>query len=611
MNDQVKHIELLSPAKNLECGLSAINNGADAVYIGGPGFGARKQAGNSLDDIEQLVKHAHLYRSKVYLTLNTILRDDEIKPANKLIHSAYNLGVDAVIIQDMGLLETDLPPIPIHASTQTDNRTLEKVQFLEKTGFDQVVLARELSLYQIKHISEHTNVALEYFIHGALCVCYSGQCYMSASINGRSANRGECAQPCRLKYSLKDKNGNLLYKDKHLLSLKDLNQTPNLEELIDAGISSFKIEGRLKSKDYVANITAHYRSELDQIIANRPNLIKSSSGIVIPAFTPSPQKSFNRGFTEYFANDRSDEIWSIHTPKALGELIGKVIKTGPDFFIHDGNESISNGDGLCFLDKKKNLHGLKVNTCHDRKVYPNEMKGLKIGTIIYRNNDTAFQQALIKKESQRKISLKLTLTEFNKNLKLHLKDEDGIQSTSQWVIANADPALNKEKVLDQITTQLGKLGNTPFYADNIDVNFTNYWFIPMSSINELRRLAIDNHICERKKSYPQRKIIFNKSEHAFPIKQLDFKANITNQLARQFYERHGSEIIEWGFEKKEIKPEIEVMSTKHCLLFMAGKCLKEHPEAGQLLPLSLFNEKDSYLLKFDCKACEMHIIKKG
>ncbi|MCU4165646.1 peptidase U32 family protein [Carboxylicivirga caseinilyticus] len=611
MQQNIRSIELLSPAKNLECGITAINNGADAVYIGGPGFGARKQAGNSLEDIAQLIEYAHLFNVKIYMAINTVLNDNEIEAANKLIHSAYNIGVDAIIIQDMGLLETDLPPIPIHASTQTDNRNPEKVEFLQKAGFDQVVLARELSLKQINDISSRTNVALEYFIHGALCVCYSGQCYMSASINGRSANRGECAQPCRLKYSLKDKDGNLLYKDKHLLSLKDLNQTPNLDELIDAGITSFKIEGRLKSKDYVANITAHYRKILDEIIAKRTDLQKASTGKISNNFQPFPEKSFNRGFTSYYLHDRDESVWSIDTPKALGEYIGVVSKIGKDFFELNESIKIANGDGLCFFDQYKNLQGLRVNTSNGNKIMPNDMKGLKKGTIIYRNNDVAFQQTLMQKESERRIRINMTLFETSTGLQLVIKDENDISSTTTIELETKETAQNKERLISQAENQLTKLGNTPYYVDQIQLNHEFYWFIPASILNELRRLAIENHTSERLKAYQPKKIEFTKTSHPYPVQQLNFKANITNAKAKEFYERHGVDKSEWGFEKQTIKHSFEVMTTKHCLLYMAGKCLKEHPDVKKQLPMTLFNKQDSYLLEFNCKACEMNVVKKN
>ncbi|MCU4175523.1 DUF3656 domain-containing U32 family peptidase [Carboxylicivirga sp. N1Y90] len=604
-----RKIELLAPAKNLECGVTAINHGADAVYIGGPGFGARKQAGNSVEDIEELIKHAHLFNSKVYIAINTVLYDKELKTAQELIHQMYQIGADAIIIQDMGLLEMELPPIPIHASTQTDNRTVEKVKFLEEVGFDQVVLARELSLNQINKISSKTNVPLEYFIHGALCVCYSGQCYMSAAINGRSANRGECAQPCRLKYSLKDKNGKLIYKDKHLLSLKDLNQTKNLEHIIDAGITSFKIEGRLKDKDYVANITAHYRQQLDQIIDKRSDLVKASSGRSISKFSPEPQKSFNRGFTHYYLNERSDKPWSIHTPKALGEKVGRITHIENKHFEIDTNLTLHNGDGLCFLNKKKQLSGFNINTVNGKQIVPNQMNGLSKGLELYRNHDISFQQEINKNQTVRKINIDLSLVETNKELTLNLCDSDGLISSNTLDISDAELAKDANKTLTQIEKQLSKFGNTPFEVNNLSIEFDNTWFVPMSQLNHLRRELCEQHISKRIRLYKRTERAISPNNIPFPTKKVDFKANITNQKAKEFYERHGVTLSDWGYEKSAPHSSIEVMSTKHCILYMEGKCLKEHPEAKGLLPLTLFNEKDSYHLAFDCQACEMKIIK--
>lgn len=609
MKKELREIELLSPAKNIECGISAVNNGADAVYIGGPGFGARKQAGNSLKDIQCLVEHAHLYDSKVYLALNTLLMDSELTAANRLIHEAYNIGVDAVIIQDMGLLQTDLPPIPIHASTQMDNRTIEKVKFLEDIGFDQVVLARELSLHQIKNIRQNTSVALEYFIHGALCVCYSGQCYMSAAINGRSANRGECAQPCRLKYSLRDKNGTILYQDKHLLSLKDLNQTPNIKDLVNAGVSSFKIEGRLKDKDYVANITAHYRKELDKVLANDSSVKRASKGISRVPFLPAPAKSFNRGFTEYFVHDRSGVVWSLDSPKAMGEKIGRIVDVKNDAFKIDTDALISNGDGLCFYNKKKELVGCQVNNVKSTWIYPNQMIGVRKGVEVHRNFDSAFQNELRKKESQREIGIYLTLFEKDKVLKLLARDDDGLESSSELRLDKVEHTRNKEKLQAQILQSLGKLGGTPFFAKQLTLNMQDVWFIPMSKINELRRQVVEAHISKRVKSYKCKQKAFVKTAHEFPVSDLSFKANITNAEAMSFYKQHGVNRLKWGFEKQMIKHGVEVMVTKHCLLYMEGKCLKQNPEFVECLPLTLFNNKDKYTLEFDCKACEMKVIK--
>lgn len=602
-------IELLAPAKNLSCGLTAINHGADAVYIGGPGFGARKQAGNSLADIETLIKHAHLYKSKVFVAINTLLFDNELDDANALIHQVYNAGADAVIIQDLGLLETTLPPIPIHASTQLDNRTSEKVQFLEQVGFDQVVLARELSLDQIKQISSSTKVRLEYFIHGALCVCYSGQCYMSAAINSRSANRGECGQPCRLKYSLKDKQGTILQSDKHLLSMKDLNLDAHLESLIDAGITSFKIEGRLKDEDYVANVTAHYRKKLDAIINQRPELSHDSSGFMTGTFEPDPQKSFNRGFTSYFVNGRQKGIWSLDTPKSIGEKIGHIVSVKNDHFIIDTKTVVKNGDGLCFFSRKKELIGVKVNTVDGNRVYPNQMLPFYTGATLFRNFDTAFQQALKRDDTQRKISVDVLLEEKESQFEAHIKDEDAVESTVKSESLNPSPATNQEVAFMQIKQQLAKMGSTPFHPNSITLDFKTDWFFPAKALNGLRRELTDQHEITRLAQYQRKTKQIEPTTIPYLTNDLGYEGNVINNKAKQFYERHGVKTISWGFEKQMIKNNLTVMTTKHCILDLNDQCLKLHPEAKNLLPLTLYNDKDTYQLEFDCVKCEMKVLR--
>ena len=604
------NIELLSPARNLECGLAAIRSGADAVYIGGPGFGARKNAGNSLDAVNELINYAHLFRVKIYVTLNTLLFDHELKAANRLIHDIRKLGADAVIIQDMGLLETDLPPIPIHASTQTDNRTPEKVKFLEDIGFDRVVLARELSLSQIKEVRAATRVPLEYFIHGALCVCYSGRCYMSESINKRSANRGECAQPCRLKYSLKDNKGQVINADKHLLSLKDLNLSSHLEDLIDAGISSFKIEGRLKDVDYTANVTAHYRKMLDAIIDRRTDLKRASSGRSKAGFDAQAQKSFNRGFSSYFVDGRQKDVWSIDSPKALGEAIGRIKSTGKNHFILDSSVKINNGDGLCFFTGNKELSGLKVNKAEGNKIYPNQPGAVRVGTTLYRNFDKAFTQEINSSKGARKINVDLFFEEVEGQFKLSLIDEDNVKTVLKAVDLNPSAANNTERALEQIKTQISKLGGTAFTALNVHVNFQGNWFFQSKELNALRRELVIRHEKNRLENYPLKTLRFTPDDTPFPHKELNFTANIINEKARRFYARHGVKNTDWGFEKQPNIKGAELMRTKHCLLYMNNQCLKEHPEAAKRLPLTLFNPKDSYSLEFDCKNCEM-IVKKN
>ena len=381
-------IELLAPAKNLECGIEAINHGADAVYIGAPRFGARAAAGNSLADIEALVQYAHLYNVRIYVTVNTILRDDELKETEAMIWDLYRVGVDALIVQDMGLTQLNLPPIPLHASTQMDNRTVEKVRFLADAGFRQVVLARELSVNEISSIhAACPDTLLEVFIHGALCVSYSGQCYVSEACFGRSANRGECAQFCRLQFDMTDADGKVIEKGKHLLSLKDINQSDNLEELLDAGASSLKIEGRLKDVSYVKNVTAYYRQKLDALFKRRKEYVRASSGSVKLAFRPQLDKSFSRGFTDYFAHGRNPGIFSFNTPKSLGEEVGTVKEIRGNYLTVAGVKAFSNGDGLCYLDAQGRLQGFRVHRVENNKLFPQEMPRIKPKTVRYRNFD--------------------------------------------------------------------------------------------------------------------------------------------------------------------------------------------------------------------------------
>jgi 23S rRNA 5-hydroxycytidine C2501 synthase len=513
-------IELLAPAKNRDCGIAAINHGADAVYIGGPLFGARKHAGNSLSDIEELVNYAHRFHAKVYVAFNTVLFDHELEQAQQLIGQIYNTGADALIVQDMGILEMDLPPIPLHASTQTDNRTPAKVEFLEKAGFEQVVLARELSLTQIAEIRSRTSINLEFFIHGALCVSYSGQCYMSHAINGRSANRGECAQPCRLSYSLKDKWGNTLEQDKHLLSLKDLNLTNYLHDLAKTGISSFKIEGRLKDIDYVKNITSWYRQRMDEFMEKDTSFVPASSGRCSYIFTANPEKSFSRGFTDYFINDRKAPVWSPDSPKSLGQKIGRVARVEKDHFVlADSVHTISNGDGLCFLDKKQEMVGVRVNRSEGLKVFPANMNLIYAGAMLFRNSDKAFNDILEKSNDNRKITIELTFTSLNDSTyELSGIDEDGI-ITKYKTTLNASEARNPEAAIDQLKSQLSKLGGTIYAVKNINVDIDKAMFIPAKELNELRRTLIARHEENRLASYKRSEIVIVPNNHPFPLQQ--------------------------------------------------------------------------------------------
>lgn len=599
--------ELLSPAKNLECGLAAINHGADAVYIGASQFSARAAAGNSIQDIEQLCKYAHKFRSKVFVTLNTVLTDNELEEAEKLIGQIYEAGADALIVQDMGILKLDLPPITLHASTQTDNRDIEKVRFLQDAGFSRVVLARELSLNQIKNIAANTDVELEAFIHGALCVSYSGQCYISQAMCGRSANRGACAQFCRLHYDLLDNEGNVLVKNKHLLSLKDLNLSAYLKDLIEAGVTSFKIEGRLKDVDYVKNVTAYYRKEIDVILESKTDYKKASEGKTTFFFEPDLSKSFNRGFTDYFIHERQQDIIQPDTPKSLGEFIGKVNKSDSKCIEINTDKSLHNGDGLCFINSEGTLEGFRVNRAEYNCVFPAEMPKLAKGTIIYRNLDAEFDKILKRETSERKIHVNAFFRENDKGFSIELIDEEGISITYN-INHEKQEAKNPDRVIENLKTQLGKTGNTIYEIRDIDIQLQKKWFFPNSLLSEWRRQAVDLLDKKREEQYKRpakREPIHNESYHG---KSLTYLANVTNKKAKTFYKQQGVEHIEEGFETEE--PEnVPLMFCKHCIKYTLGYCTKDKNAIKLKEPLSLRNNGKLFMLTFDCKNCEMQVSK--
>ena len=454
-------IELLAPAKNLECGIEAINHGADAVYIGAPRFGARAAAGNSLEDITALVQYAHVYNVRIYVTVNTILRDEELKDTEAMIWDLYRAGVDALIVQDMGITRLNLPPIPLHASTQMDNRTVQKVKFLADAGFRQVVLARELTLDEIAQIhAACPDTLLEVFVHGALCVSYSGQCYVSQACFGRSANRGECAQFCRLGFDMVDADGKVIARNKHLLSLKDMNQSENLEALLDAGASSLKIEGRLKDVSYVKNVTAYYRQKLDAILKRRKEYTRASSGTVKLAFRPQLDKSFSRGFTHYFLQGRDREISSFDTPKSLGEEMGTMKEQRGNYLTVAGVKPFHNGDGVCFLDEQGRLQGFRINRVDGNKLYPaGDVPRIKPRTRLFRNFDQEFERSLARKSAERKIGVGWELADTPSGFALTAADEDGNRITLSFPYPKE---LARTPQSENLRTQLGKLGNTPF-----------------------------------------------------------------------------------------------------------------------------------------------------
>jgi 23S rRNA 5-hydroxycytidine C2501 synthase len=617
-----KHLELLAPAKNADFGIEAINHGADAVYIGGPAFGARAKAPNTVADIARLVQHAHKFHAEVFVALNTIFHDNELEGVRQLVHQLYDSGVDALIVQDMGLLELDLPPIQLHASTQTDIRTVQKAQFLDQVGFSQIVLARELDIATVKKIADATTANLEYFIHGALCVAFSGQCFISHAHTGRSANRGECSQECRLPYTLEDQKGRILGKDKHYLSMKDNDQSANLRALIAAGVSSFKIEGRYKDLPYVKNATAHYRLLLDEILQEMPDYAKSSAGQASYTFTPQPEKTFNRSATDYFANGRQADIGAFDTPKFSGEELGKVRKVGKDFIDVATGTPLHNGDGVCFFDVHKELVGLRVNTVqaldtHTQRLFPNEMPAdIRNNTQLYRNRDHAFMRLLEKDSAARKIALDVVLYETGDGFALTLTDEQGFSATTQC-IADKQPANDAEKAAVSLRENLAKLGNTDFLARDISLELTQLWFLPASVVNQLRRDAVQELIAIRTLGYdrpPLRAAV--EPPATYPQDNLSYLANVYNQKARAFYHKHGVKLIASAYETNETLEEVPVMITKHCLRFSHGLCPKEAKGVigvqGTVTaePMTLISGNDRYTLKFDCKPCEMHVMGK-
>ena len=603
---KLRKIELLAPAKNLECGLEAINHGADAVYIGAPKFGARSAAGNSLDDIQTLVKHAHLYNARIYVTVNTILKEEELLETEKMIWELYGMGVDALIVQDMGITGLNLPPIPLHASTQTDNRTSDKVKFLANAGFRQVVLARELSLKEIDRIHrENPDVALEAFVHGALCVSYSGQCYVSEACFGRSANRGECAQFCRLSFNMVDADNQVMVSNKHLLSLKDMNQLNQLEALIDAGVSSFKIEGRLKDVSYVKNVTAAYRQKLDEILNRRPDLIRASSGTCYFDFKPQLDKSFSRGFTHYFVNGRDRDIASFDTPKSLGEEMGTVKEIRGNYLTVAGLKSFNNGDGVCYLDEKGTLQGFRINRVDGNKLFLQEMPEIKQRTVLYRNYDQEFEKILSRESAKRKIAVELLLEDHVFGFSLTLTDEDRNLVT---LALPRDKELARSPQTKNLEEQLAKLGNTPFEAIKVEVRFSDNWFIPVSALADLRRKAVDELLTLRSINYKREVSVWKSTSHAYPQTELTYLGNVMNSKAHSFYAAHGVKNIAPAFEKQPVEDAV-LMFCKHCLRFSMGWCpVHQKGRSPYKEPYYLVSSDGKrFRLSFDCKNCQMKV----
>ena len=601
-----RKIELLAPAKNLECGIAAIDHGADAVYIGAPKFGARAAAVNSLEDIAALVEYAHLYNARIYVTVNTILKDEELQETEKMIWALFRAGVDALIVQDMGITGLNLPPIPLHASTQMDNRTVEKVRFLADAGFRQVVLARELSLREISKIHEACpDVPLEIFVHGALCVSYSGQCYVSQACCGRSANRGECAQFCRLPFSLVDAEGRVIVKDKHLLSLKDLNQSDELEALLDAGASSFKIEGRLKDVSYVKNVTAAYRRKLDAIFARRKEYARASSGSCRYAFNPQLDKSFSRGFTHYYLHGRTKDVFSFDTPKSLGEEMGTMKEARGNYLTVAGLKSFNNGDGVCYIDEQGRLQGFRINRVEGNKLYPQEMPRIKPRTVLYRNFDQEFEKILVRKSSERRIAVSVRLTDTPFGFALTLTDEDD-NSVTLSLAREKEPARTPQE--ENLKTQLAKFGNTPFEAVRIDIDFAGNWFLPASVLADFRRQAVEKLISARRINYRRELFVLKPTAHAFPQSTLTYLGNVMNAQAVSFYAGHGVASIAPAFERAPAEKAV-LMFCKHCLRYSMGWCpVHQRERSPYREPYYLVStDGKRFRLEFDCKNCQMKV----
>lgn len=606
MQTKSRPIELLSPAKDLNCGIEAINHGADAVYIGAPKFGARSAAGNSLEDIRELCEYAHLYEARIYVTLNTILKEEELEEAERMIWDLWRVGTDALIIQDMGITRLNLPPIPLHASTQTDNRTPEKVRFLEAAGFTQVVLARELSLNEIRRISEATTVPLEVFVHGALCVSYSGQCYLSAALSGRSANRGECAQYCRLPYTMVDATGTEIVTHKHLLSLKDMNRSDQLEALLDAGVSSLKIEGRLKDVGYVKNITAYYRKKLDAVLSRRPEYRRASAGRSTYTFEPVAEKSFNRGFTPFLLEGRTADITAFNTPKSLGEPVGMVKEIKGNSFTVAGLKQLNNGDGLVFFNRKGELEGFRVNRVEANRVFPLDMPQLAPKTPLYRNFDQAFDKLLAKPSAERKLSVEIEFLDNPFGFTLCMEDETGARIMLTEPFAKE---LARREQQDNIRTQLSKLGNTPFEASKVVVGLSENWFVPSSLLADMRRRGVEKLLEARRARYPRETVkrVQPSVSIPFPERQLTYLGNVANGKARSFYQDHGVEQIDPAFELSPRK-DVPLMFTKHCLRYSMGWCPTYQKDKSPYKEPYYLLYKDTRLrLQFDCKHCQMLI----
>ncbi len=601
----MKTLELLSPAKDYETGIAAINHGADAVYIGASRFGAREKAPNSLSTIEKLASYAHLFNAKVYVTFNTIIFDNELSDAENLINDIYRTGADALIIQDFGILGMKLPPVPLYASTQMHNSTSEKINFLHAIGFKRVILPRELTIPEISEIKSKTKIDLEFFIHGALCVSYSGQCYMSQAITGRSANRGACAQPCRSSYDLIDGAGKVLVKDKHILSLKDLNLSDYIADLVKAGITSFKIEGRMKDIAYVKNITAYYHKLLNNFIVQNAEYKRSSSGTCVFEFEPDPNKSFNRGFTNHFIKGRGKNQSSMVTQKSIGEKIGKVDQITKQWFTIEGNLPVNNGDGLCYLDSNDKLTGIRVNRVEGNKIFPfGKFSEIKSGVEIFKNFDFEFNKTLSGDSATRLVDCIIKIIKSNNEIVFSISDNEGNEVNLNTDF-KVEPPKNREKAKETLRNQLIKRGNSAFNVTDVIIGNDCSFFMPISSINAIRRMLFEKLADRRVANYKREEAAIPASNVPYPSRIIDYRGNVANHLSKELYLKHGVESLNKAFE---ISPpaNADLMTTRYCIKFELGICPSK--QDGKLTgELYLRENKKLYLLEFDCKSCLMKV----
>jgi putative protease len=602
-------VELLAPAKDPDCGRAAIEHGADAVYIGAAQFGARENAANTLEDVAALVDYAHQYWARTYVTVNTLLDDHELPQAVRLIEELYGLGIDGLILQDTGLLECDLPPLPLIASTQMHNHTPEKVAFLEQVGFQRAILARELSVEDIRAVrAAAPRIELECFVHGALCVGFSGQCYLSYAIGGRSGNRGQCAQPCRRIYTLVDAKGRVLMRDRHLLCLRDLNLSDHLHELLDAGVTAFKIEGRLKDRAYVANVTAYYRARLDAIFAEQPGTWRrSSSGTSKTEFAPDLNKTFNRGYTDYFIEGRAERVGAPDTPKMIGEYAGKVIGVRGSKVTMETLLELHPGDGLCFFDAEHKLRGTLVNAVEGNVIVPEKTEGLETGVELYRNHDHAFLKQLDRSRTERRIGVNLALSGTLSGLRLQAEDEDG--NTAEFTLDGPfEPAAKPGQALDNLRRQLARTGDTIFACTNVALDLPQTPFIPVAAINALRRGTLERLTAARSAARPRETGGVMRNDAPYPEKQLSYPGNVLNRRAEQFYRRHGVEKIEPAAESGVDLRGQRVMTSRYCIKHQFGWCPRERSRERLAEPLFLIDEDGCrFELEFDCAACQMNV----